>query len=314
MPVIGSALKWAGGISQKRKLPQFASETFRDWWDKRLLVNNGKPPVILWVDTFNNHFHPQVLKAAVEVLEAAGHQVRLPASGLCCGRPLYDFGMLKTARAMLAKILLSLRQEIRNAIPIVGLEPSCLAVFRDELKRLFPFDEDAARLCASTKTLSEFLVESDFHFPRLARKAIVHGHCHQKAVLKMKAERELYKRIGLEFEILDSGCCGMAGSFGFESEHYEISVRCGERVLLPSVRQAGEDILIVMDGFSCHEQVEQLAHRRPMHTAELLVKVLREGSHANPEGKEIHVKMTVPEMQEQSALGRRNSVTVLEEA
>jgi FAD/FMN-containing dehydrogenase/Fe-S oxidoreductase len=312
MPVIGSALKWVGGISQKRKIPQFASETFREWWNKRGPVNAGKLPVMLWVDTFNNHFHPHILKAAVEVLEATGHQVRLPQEGLCCGRPLYDFGMLKTARDMLAKILLSLRKEIRGAIPIVGLEPSCVTVFRDELKRLFPSDEDAGRLCESTKTLSEFLVETDFQFPRLARKALVHGHCHQHAVLKMKAERELYKRIGLEFEILDSGCCGMAGSFGFESEHYEVSVRCGERVLLPSVREAGDDILIVMDGFSCHEQVEQLAHRRPMHTAELLVKALREGSHANPEGKEIHVKMTVPEMQEQSALGRRNSVTVLE--
>jgi Fe-S oxidoreductase len=130
----------------------------------------------------------------------------------------------------------------------------------------------------------------------------------------MKAERKLYKSIGLEFEILDSGCCGMAGSFGFESEHYEVSVRCGERVLLPSVREADNDVLVVMDGFSCHEQVEQLAHRKPMHTAEVLLKALREGNPSNPEGKEIHVKMTVPEMQDQSALGRRNSVTVLEEA
>jgi FAD/FMN-containing dehydrogenase/Fe-S oxidoreductase len=314
MPVIGNALKWMGGISQKRTLPQFATETFRHWWNKRAVVNSGKPPVVLWVDTFNNHFHPGVLKAAVEVLEAAGHQVRLPAEGLCCGRPLYDFGMLKTATRMLEKILVSLRREIRDAIPIVGLEPSCVTVFRDELKRLFPFDEDAARLSASVKTLGEFLVETNFQFPRLTGKALVHGHCHQLAVLKMKAERELYKRIGLEFEILDSGCCGMAGSFGFESEHYEVSVRCGERVLLPAMREAGPDILLVMDGFSCHEQVEQLAGRKPMHTAELLLKALREGNHSNPEGKEIHPKMTVPEMQDQSALGRRNSVTVLEEA
>jgi Fe-S oxidoreductase len=213
---------------------------------------------------------------------------------------------------MLADILLAMRHEIRNGISVVGLEPSCVTVFRDELKRLFPFDEDAARLSALTKTLSEFLVETNFQFPRLNRKALVHGHCHQLAVLKMKAERELYKRIGLEFEILDSGCCGMAGSFGFESEHYDVSVKCGERVLLPAVREAKKDILIVMDGFSCHEQVEELAHRRPLHTAEVLLKALREGSSAGPEGKEVHVKMTVPEMQEQTALGRRNSVTVLE--
>ncbi len=313
MPLVGSAIKWAGGISQKRSLPQFAAETFRDWWKKRSPINAGKPPVILWVDTFNNHFHPQILRAAVEVLEATGHQVRLSHQGLCCGRPLYDFGMLKTARRLLNEILISMRQEIREAIPVVGLEPSCLTVFRDELKRLFPFDEDAARLRASTKTLSQFLVESNFPFPRLARKAIVHGHCHQHAVLKMHAERELYKRIGLEFEVLDSGCCGMAGSFGFEAEHYDVSVRCGERVLLPAVREADEGILIIMDGFSCHEQVEQLAHRRPLHTAEVVLKALREGAKSNLEGKEIHVKATVPELQEQSALGRRNSVAVLEE-
>jgi Fe-S oxidoreductase len=221
--------------------------------------------------------------------------------------------MLETARKMLSDILLSMRQEIRQGISVVGLEPSCLTVFRDELKRLFPFDEDATRLSALTKTLSEFLVESKFQFPRLNRKALVHGHCHQHAVLKMKAERQLYKRIGLEFEILDSGCCGMAGSFGFESEHYEVSVKCGERVLLPSVRESDSNILVVMDGFSCHEQVEQLVHRSPMHTAELLLLALREGNHTNPEGKEIHVKMTVPEMQEQSALGRRSSATVLKE-
>jgi len=310
--VVGQAIKWMGGISQKRKLPEFAAVTFRAWWKKRAPVNEGQPPVILWVDTFNDHFHPDVLKAGAAVLEATGHRVILPPEGLCCGRPLYDFGMLKTARKMLCDVLLSLRQEIRDGIPIVGLEPSCLTVFRDELKRLFPFDEDAMRLCQLTKTLSEFLVESDFPFPRLNRKALVHAHCHQHAVLKTEAERRLYKRVGLEFEILDSGCCGMAGSFGFESEHFEVSVRCGERVLLPAVREAKSDMLIIMDGFSCQEQVEQLAQRRPIHTAELLLKVLREGSHANPDGKEIYVRMTVPELQEQSALGRRNSVTVLE--
>ena len=130
----------------------------------------------------------------------------------------------------------------------------------------------------------------------------------------MKAERELYKRIGLEFEVLDSGCCGMAGSFGFETEHYDVSVKCGERVLLLAVRQAGNEILVIVDGFSCHKQIEQLAHRKPMHTVEFLLKALREGSLSNPEGKELHVPMTVPELREQSALGRRNSVTVLENA
>ena len=214
---------------------------------------------------------------------------------------------------MLADILLKMRDEIRSGVPIVGLEPSCVAVFRDELKRLYPFDEDATRLTQQVKTLSEFLVENDFELPKLQRKVLVHGHCHQHAVMKMTAEKELFKRAGLEFEILDSGCCGMAGSFGFEAEHYDVSVKCGERVLLPAVREAGDDILIVTDGFSCHEQIDQLAHKRPMHTAELILKVLEDGGPGKGEGKEIHPKMTVPEMQDQSALSRRHSVAALAE-
>ena len=193
---------------------------------------------MLWVDTFNNHFHPEILQAAVVVLEASGHKIILPEQKLCCGRPLYDFGMLDHAKKMLADILVSMRPEIRADIPVVGLEPSCVSVFRDELKRLFPYDEDAQRLSKNAMTISEFLVEhSQFEFPKLNRKAIVHGHCHDKAVMKMKCEAELYKKIGLEFEILDSGCCGMAGSFGFEIEHYEVSKKCGERILLPRVRE-----------------------------------------------------------------------------
>lgn len=313
-PVLGPMLKWAGGISQKRDLPRFAPRTFRDLWKDRPSLNGGLPEVVLWVDTFNNHFRPEVLEAAASVLETAGYHVVLPKPGLCCGRPLYDFGMLDRAKKMLGNILLSMRKEIRAGIPMVGLEPSCVAVFRDELNRLFPFDEDAKRLSAQTKTLSEFMLKTDFKFRRLSNKVLVHGHCHQHAVMKMKAEEELFKRIGLEFEILDSGCCGMAGSFGFEKEHYDVSVKCGERVLLPAVREAGNDILIVADGFSCREQIDGLAHKQPLHTAELLLKALQEGSAANPEGKEIYTKMTVPEMQDQSALARRHSVTVLEKA
>jgi FAD/FMN-containing dehydrogenase/Fe-S oxidoreductase len=305
-PVVGNLIKWLGGISQKRKMPQFTPQTFRAWWKKREIVNANRPPVVLWVDTFNNYFHPEILQAAVLVLEASGHKIILPEQKLCCGRPLYDFGMLDHAKKMLAEILLSMRKEIRADIKVVGLEPSCVSVFRDELKRLFPYDEDALRLSKNAMTISEFLVEhSQFEFPRLNRKAIVHGHCHDKAVMKMKCEAELYKKIGLEFEILDSGCCGMAGSFGFEIEHYEISKKCGERILLPRVRETPKETLLIADGFSCREQIEQLTNRRALHTAEVLCKVLREGSHKNPEGKKIHAPHTVPEMQEQSQLKNR---------
>jgi FAD/FMN-containing dehydrogenase/Fe-S oxidoreductase len=312
-PIVGNLVKWLGGISQKRKMPQFALTTFRTWWKNRAPVNEGKARVVLWVDTFNNHFHPEILQAAVLVLEATGHKIILPEQKLCCGRPLYDFGMLDHAKKMLADILLSMRAEIRADTKVVGLEPSCVSVFRDELKRLFPYDEDALRLSKNSMTISEFLVEhSQFEFPKLNRKAIVHGHCHDKAVMKMKCEAELYKNIGLEFEVLDSGCCGMAGSFGFEAEHFEISKKVGERILLPRVREEKNEKLVIADGFSCREQIEQLANHRALHTAEVLVKVLREGSYKNPVGKEVKPPHTVPEMQEQSELKNRTKTEPVE--
>lgn len=312
-PVIGGLIKWLGGISQKRTMPQFAPETFRAQWEKRIVVNEGKPPVVLWVDTFNNHFHPEILHAAALVLEETGRKVILPEQKLCCGRPLYDFGMLDHAKKMLAEILLSMRKEIRADIPVVGLEPSCVSVFRDELKRLFPYDEDAMRLAKNAMTLSEFLMEhSTFEFPKLQRQAIIQGHCHDKAVMKMKSAPELLKRVGLEFEVLDAGCCGMAGSFGFEIEHYDISVKCGERILLPKVRETAAEVLIIADGFSCREQIEQLTGRRALHTAEVLLRALKEGSHQNPEGRQIHAPHTVPEMQERSQLKNRTQAQPLE--
>jgi Fe-S oxidoreductase len=312
-PVLGNIVRWLGGISQKRSMPQFASKTFRAWWDERKPVNENRPPMVLWVDTFNNHFHPRVLQAAVEVIEATGFKVIVPGGHLCCGRPLYDFGMLVEARKLLQEILVHMRDYVRQSVPVVGLEPSCLAVFRDELLRLFPFDEDAKRLERMTMTLSDFLVNrASFEFPRISRKAIVHGHCHQHALLKMKSEKALYKLLGLEFQILETGCCGMAGSFGFEAEHYDVSVKCAERVLLPSVRNADENVLVIADGFSCHEQILQLSGRRPLHTAEVAAMALREGNHTNPKGKENIPPHTVPEMQEQSALKARKKAEVME--
>jgi FAD/FMN-containing dehydrogenase/Fe-S oxidoreductase len=312
-PVVGNIVKWIGGISQKRTMPKFASQTFRTWWAKRKNPMESGHPVVLWADTFNDYFHPQILQAAVEVLEATGHRVIVPEDKLCCGRPLYDFGMLDYAKKLLAQILISLRKEIRAEIPIVGLEPSCVSVFRDELKRLFPFNEDADRLAKRVVTFSEYFTKySDFTFPKLHQKAIVHGHCHDKAVMKMEGMAEFLKHLGLEFRVLDSGCCGMAGSFGFEVEHYEVSVRCGERVLLPVVRETGSETLIIADGFSCREQIEQLAHRRAMHTAEVAAKALREGSRQNPDGKKIIEPHTIPEMQDQSQLNNRTQIEPME--
>jgi Fe-S oxidoreductase len=154
-----------------------------------------------------------------------------------------------------------------------------VAVFRDELTNLFPEDRDAQRLSRQTFLLSELLAQDreNLAFPKLSRKAIVHGHCHQKAVLRMDDMEKVLRDLGLDVEVLDSGCCGMAGSFGFEAgEHYEVSMKCGEQVLLPAVRQAAEDTLIVADGFSCREQIAQATDRRALHLAEVLQMALRE--------------------------------------
>ncbi|HEX3628591.1 MAG TPA: FAD-linked oxidase C-terminal domain-containing protein [Verrucomicrobiae bacterium] len=312
-PLSRNLVKWLGGISQKRSMPRFAKQTFRAWWNQRKDPGRKGPPVVLWVDTFNNYFHPEILQAAVQVLEATGHHVIVPRAKLCCGRPLYDFGMLDYAKKLLAEILISLRSEIRAEIPIIGLEPSCVSVFRDELKRLFPFDEDADRLANRVVTLSQFFSKySDFRFPKLHRNALVHGHCHDKAVMKMEGATDFLKHLGLDFKIVDSGCCGMAGSFGFEAEHYEVSVRCGERMLLPTVRETDEKTILIADGFSCREQIEQLAHRRALHTAEVAAKALREGSYQNGEGHKIQEPHTIPEMQEQSELKNRTKAEPME--
>ncbi len=280
-PLLRTVAKAIAGVAPERRIPAFAPRTFQDWFRKRGARNQGKPVVILWPDTFNNHFHPTTAAAAVEVLEAAGWQVQVPSQFLCCGRPFYDFGMLDLAKRHLRQILVALRPQIRAGVPIVGLEPSCVAVFRDEMVNLFPHDHDARRLHQQVFLLSEFLEQKveNYQPPKLARKALVQGHCHHKAVLRMDAEIAILNKLGLDYEIPDAGCCGMAGAFGFEAgDHYEVAVRAGERVLLPAVRQADADTLIIADGFSCREQIAQGTGRRALHLAQVLRMALREGA------------------------------------
>jgi FAD/FMN-containing dehydrogenase/Fe-S oxidoreductase len=277
-PVLRDVASFIAGVAPQRQIPAFASQTFKDWFRRRGPHNQGRPKVILWPDTFNNYFHPETAIAAVEVLEAAGYQVEVPRQSLCCGRPLYDYGMLNTAERLLRQILEVLRPQIQAGIPIIGLEPSCLAVFRDELIELFPHNEDARRLSKQTFMLSEFLAKEGYQPPKLQRKAIVHGHCHHKAVMGLEAEEKMLARLGLDFVILDSGCCGMAGSFGFEKSHYDVSIKVGERVLLPAVRNAAKDTLIITDGFSCREQIAQTTDRRALHLAQVIQMAMREGS------------------------------------
>ena len=285
-PVTRAIAKFAAGVHACRSVPLFARETFKRWIqrrDRQHERNSGslRSPdhrVVLWPDTFNNFFHPQTAQAAVEVLEAAGFQVEVPQQNLCCGRPLYDWGMLDQARALLSQILEVLGAHIEQGTPVVVLEPSCATVFREELVNLFPHSEAAKRLQEQTFLLSEFLRKKapQFEFPNLSSSALVHGHCHHKSIMKMADEEWVLKQMKLDFVMPDTGCCGMAGAFGFEKEHYDLSLRCGERVLLPAVRDATRDTLIITDGFSCREQIAQATDRRAVHLAEVIQLGLRE--------------------------------------
>jgi Fe-S oxidoreductase len=304
---LSEVVKAAVNIAPERKIPAFAPKTFKQWFRERGPRNLTKLPVILWPDTFNNHFHPETAKAAVEVLEDAGYRVEVPEQPLCCGRPLYDFGMLNLAKRQLRQILYALRPYIVEGVPIVGLEPSCVAVFRDELTNLFPNDEDARRLSGQTYTLSEFLEKEDYRPPKLNRKAVVHGHCHHKAIIGMGDEEKVLAKLGLGYELLDSGCCGMAGSWGYEKgEHYEVSMKAGERVLLPAVRSADKDTLIVTDGFSCRSQIEEATDRSALHLAQAIQMALHDGggpSKGYPESGYFEEKLTRPSLRSAALLG-----------
>jgi Fe-S oxidoreductase len=279
-PILRGLAKWGAGMAPERSIPQFAPQSFKAWFRNRPARGRSGTPVVLFADTFNNYFHTEVAKAAVEVLEHAGFQVIVPRQDMCCGRPLYDYGMLTQAKSWLANILFTLQPHIKAGTPMVVLEPSCCAVFRDELMNLYPNNADARRLNEKTFTLAEFLRRHapHYHVPQLHRHALVHGHCHHKAVMGVSAEQELLKAMGLDFKMLDSGCCGMAGSFGFEKgSQYDVSIKCGERVLLPEVRKARETDLIIADGFSCKTQIEQGTDRRALHLAQVMQLALREG-------------------------------------
>ncbi|MBI3557291.1 MAG: FAD-binding protein [Deltaproteobacteria bacterium] len=289
-PGLREVAKRLAGVASQRQIPMIASQSFKDWFSRRAPRNAGCPELILWVDTFNNYFHPEVAKAALEVLEAARFRVLVPPQHLCCGRPLYDYGMLDLAKIYLQRTLGILESKIQAGVPVVGLEPSCVAVFRDELVSLLPNDANARRLANQTLILSEFLEKHATHFriPRLKGKALVHGHCHQKAVLTMKDEQGVLDRLGLDYRISDSGCCGMAGSFGFEAadEHYEVSMRAGERVLLPEARGAASDTLVITNGFSCRTQITQATQRKPLHLAQVLQMAIQAEDARSPEKRE----------------------------
>jgi FAD/FMN-containing dehydrogenase/Fe-S oxidoreductase len=277
LPFLRDIVKLAAGMPQQRSVPAFAPQTFRDWFNRRGPHNPEAPLVMLWPDTFNNYFLPDTAKAAVETLEAAGFRLAIPEVILCCGRPLYDFGMLNRAKRLLLRTLDVLAPEIEAATAIVVLEPSCAAVFRDELINFFPDDERAQRLSRQTFLLSEFLENKASHFelPKLPAKALLHGHCHHKSVMKMTDEESVLTKMGVDWNAPAPGCCGMAGSFGFDEHKYNLSLAIGELELLPAVRRAPSDSLIIADGFSCREQIAQCTDRRAMHLAEVIAMALR---------------------------------------
>jgi FAD/FMN-containing dehydrogenase/Fe-S oxidoreductase len=277
------------GVAQERQLPRLAGKSYK----KARLASNettnvpralsGKNAtkaepagehVVLWADTWNNYYHPQTLAAAEAVLTQAGFRVQVPKGHICCGRALYDFGLLGTARAYLAKVLDRMAPEIEAGLPFIFLEPSCASVFKDEALEFFPDDLRAQRMSKQVWLLADWLAARapEWVTGRLeGAQVILHGHCHHKAVFGGPVnEIALLKKAGAAVELINSSCCGMAGPFGFEADKFEVSKAIANLGLLPAVNSAAPATIIVADGFSCREQINQLSDREGMHFAEVL--------------------------------------------
>lgn len=255
--------------------------------------------MILWLDTFCDNFQPEIAEAAVAVLRDAGFEPILPKRHLCCGRPLYDFGYLELAKARLREIIdvLSPMLEVDQERPagIVGLEPGCLSVFKDELPKLFPDDPRAQRISQSVVLLGDFLLAHDYEPSPLDVEVLVHTHCHQNSLFGNRGDRAMLERVGARTTWLDSGCCGMAGSFGFNPEHVELSRDVAELVLAPEVRKQRADTVILTNGFSCREQIKHVTGRTALHLAQILAMGLTRGDAAieRPRASESSAASTV---------------------
>ncbi|MTE15720.1 FAD-binding and (Fe-S)-binding domain-containing protein [Nocardia aurantiaca] len=269
----------AGGVDPRRELPRFARARFTETFtgDEDLAAaSHGR--VLLWPDTFTNNFEPAIGHAAAEVLTAAGFHVEIPDRTVCCGLTWISTGQLPTARRILKRTLRILEPVLREGIPVVVLEPSCAAVFRSDLPELLHGDEDAHRLAGQTRTLAELLAERapEWSPPLIGGSTVVQPHCHHHAILHFDQDRELLAATGAEVDVLDAGCCGLAGNFGFERGHYEVSVACAEDALLPALRARSPETAVVADGFSCRTQIRHLLpEARPHHAAELLAAAIR---------------------------------------
>jgi FAD/FMN-containing dehydrogenase/Fe-S oxidoreductase len=272
-PVLARLGRRLGGVDPRRPLPTLATRTLRAWWRRRPSAGPaGGRRVLLWPDTFTNHFAPGAGRAAVQVLEDAGYRVELPDRPLCCGLTWISTGQLDTARRVLRRTVDRLAGLVEGGTPLVGLEPSCLAVLRHDALELLGTDDPAAvAVAGAASTLAEVLAGTPgWRPPDLDGLAVVaQPHCHQHAVLGWEADRDLLARAGCRVTAV-GGCCGLAGNFGAERGHYDVSVAVAETALLPAVRAAGPEAVVLADGFSCRTQLDHLAGRRALHLAELL--------------------------------------------
>ena len=271
---VARPLQAALGIAPERRLPRFALETFQHWMARHPPRSEGIP-VIVWSDTFTNYFYPQVGRAAVQVLEHLGYHVIVPPQ-TCCGRPLYDFGLLESAREHLRAVFEILADERYRHVPIVVLEPSCFAVFQDEARTLSA-DRPISQALAERTVLFDTFVRAHFErgdLPSLSVSALVHVHCHQQAIAGRESIASTLAAARVSAQVIDAGCCGMAGSFGFDRQHYGVSMAIGERVLLPGVRQAPPAVAIIANGFSCREQIRHATNREACHFAELVSQTI----------------------------------------
>jgi FAD/FMN-containing dehydrogenase/Fe-S oxidoreductase len=285
-PGISSLAKRAGGIAPQRTLPRFAGQTFTRWHARHRRQRSGRR-VILWPDTFSNNFHPEVARAAVTVLERAGFSVEVPGRPLCCGLTWISTGQLGMAGRMLRRTIRALRPALRAGVPVVVLEPSCAAVFRSDAAELLGSD-DARLLADRTRTLAELLTEAGWlpggvleglsREGAHTRRAIAQVHCHQHAIMGFDPDTEILRRCGVDVEVLDTGCCGLAGNFGFERGHFEVSAACAERGLWPAARSADPDTVVLADGFSCRTQLAAgRTGRDGVHLAQLLAELTGDG-------------------------------------
>ncbi|NIH79731.1 FAD-binding and (Fe-S)-binding domain-containing protein [Amycolatopsis viridis] len=275
----------AAGV-EHRELPRFAHQSLQQWYARRGPRGSGaRGTVLLWPDTFTNLFHPHIGRAAVELAEDAGWRVEMPRRALCCGLTWISTGQLATAKRVLRRTVRALAPHLRQGGLVLGLEPSCTTVFRGDAPELFPGDHDVRRLRGQTVTLAELLTQHSpgYRPPSLTgTEAVAQVHCHQHAVLGWDADEELLRRAGARVRRLDSGCCGLAGNFGFERGHLEVSEACAERVLLPALRETGPGTAVLADGFSCRTQIHEFdsGGHEGVHLAELLATAIRRGTGA----------------------------------